>query len=243
MSATLKISCPNCSKSITIPTTVLGKLIRCKDCQTTFEAQDPAQAKPAKPATAKPAKPAVAKAAPLADAPIPFKAEEPPAEPPKKKTDDDDEDGPMNYGVIAEGEEARCPFCAQPLDPPDAKICIHCGFSLLQRSRKEQVAVYELTTGDYFMYWLPAIAWAITLIVGWTLLIILWFKVNSLIGEFLETGEKDPATLKPAYYVKPWCCPLWLSIIFAFISATGVRVMIQRFIVKPRPDEQKIKKS
>jgi hypothetical protein len=245
MSATFKVKCPNCSKEIKVPPEVVGKLIRCKDCQGMFEVPDP-NAKPTKPAaSAKPvAKPAAkaqpaAAPPPAADAPIPFKAEEPPAQ---KNRYDDDDDGPNKYGVVIEGEEARCPFCAKPMDPPDATICLNCGFDMLQRKRRETKAVYELTAGEYFMYWLPAIAWTLVLIIGWVLLIILWFKVNSLIGEWLETGEKDMATQKPQYYVKPWCCPLWLSVIFAFISATGIRVMYRRFVVNPRPDEKKIKR-
>jgi len=245
MSATFKVNCPNCKKEIKVPQEVVGKLIRCKDCQNMFEVPDPNK-KPTAPAKPVAAKATPAKAAPAspppppaadANAPIPFKVEPEPI----KKPYEDDDDGPNKYGVVIEGEEARCPFCAKPLDPPDAMICLSCGFDMHKRQRRERVAVHELTSGEYFMYWLPGIIWSIVLVVGWILLLILWLKVNSLIGEWLETGEKDPATLKPAYYVKPWCCPLWLSIIFAFISATGIRVIIKRFITNPRPEEKKIK--
>ena len=137
MSAQIETTCPSCGKVLKVPEAALGKMIRCKACDTTFKVAEPGAApKPsvAKPAIAKPvvAKPTVAK--PTAAKPAVAKAKPPApkveAAPPADgllgfaKDDDDDEDNPKPFGVVIEGEEARCPLCAKELDPPDTKVCL-----------------------------------------------------------------------------------------------------------------------
>ncbi|OWK37531.1 hypothetical protein [Fimbriiglobus ruber] len=248
MSATLEITCPKCGKDFKVPAEFAGKTIRCKNCQTAFQvppagggparpvAARPAGAKPAAPVAARPAAPVAAKP-PAADAPIPFKADDPPPENKSRDVDDDDETNP--YGVIKESDVPRCPFCAKELDPPDAKICLNCGFSLLGRRRHETKQVYETSGGDYFMHWLPGIGAAIFILILIAFDTTLWIKANEWLGPILETGDKDTLTNLPKYYVKPWCCPLWVTIFFTVIVLKAGRVVVRRLITNWKPEEMK----
>src|SRR5262245_36566364 len=131
MPTTVEIPCPNCEKSLKVPDSVFGKKIKCKHCGHTFVVPDPDE-QPGKPAkSVKPSKPGgtTAKAKPK-DEP----KEEPKPQPaPAAKTplDDDDDDSatPNPFGVVEEKDVARCPHCAKELEPPDAIICVHCGFN------------------------------------------------------------------------------------------------------------------
>jgi predicted Zn finger-like uncharacterized protein len=44
------ISCPACTKQLRVPETLLGKSVRCPNCQNTFTAEGPAEAPPSEPA-------------------------------------------------------------------------------------------------------------------------------------------------------------------------------------------------
>ncbi len=235
MSAPLAITCPNCQKQLKVPAEFAGKLIKCKNCQTPFEVPDPSApraARPAKPAAAKPAaaKPAAAKPAKPADDVLGF------AEEPKPAKHEEENANP--YGVIKESDAPRCPFCAKELDPPDTKICMHCGYDLLDRRRHESRKVYETTGGDYFMHWLPGIVLLIFVIGLTTLNVICWLNMYSWLEDsFLEQEEKNPITLEKEYYVKPWCFSLWISIFSAFMIFYSVRFIIRRLIINWRPPE------
>lgn len=258
MAAQLEITCPNCRKQFKVPAEFVGKLIRCKDCQTAFEvsanpsggparpaAAKPAAAKPAAPAAAKPAKPAAPVAAKPAeakpaDAPIPFKEDPPPA--PKKAADDDDEDA-NPYGVIKESDVPRCPFCAKELDPPDTKICLNCGYDLLQRRRHESKKVYETTKGDYTMHLLPGILCAIAAVV--ILVVAILASVNMrgwMTGSFLDSDEKNPITGQTIFYVGPLCFNIWIWVISIWLIFLTGRFAVRRLILNWKPAEV-IKKS
>src|SRR5262249_54214419 len=76
---------------------------------------------------------------------------------PAKKAEDEYEAAKNPYIMREENLAARCPFCAQTLDPPDSRICLHCGYDMQKRKRVESKKTYEITAGDYFMYHLPTI--------------------------------------------------------------------------------------
>ena len=112
MSATLDVSCPNCSKALKVPAEHVGKRVKCKGCAEIFTITAPAKAAKA------PAKAPAGKAAP----PPP-----PPEEKPKSPFLDEDEDevpgqAPKPMGVVHEEDVARCPHCAAELDPPTAVV-------------------------------------------------------------------------------------------------------------------------
>ena len=166
MAETINTNCPTCGKSFNVPTQYAGKTIRCKECQNTFKV--PAASSAARKRSVRsPQPPSRRKAIAVEEETdlIPFKEEEPPAKPQGYQDDDDLEDDDNPYGLITAGEEiARCPFCAAELDPPDTKVCLNCGYDMLQRRRRETLAVYETTQADYFIHWLPGIACVIIII-------------------------------------------------------------------------------
>lgn len=257
MAATLGATCPNCQKVFQVPAEFVGKIIRCKDCQTMFEVQGPTAAKPAakpttaKPAAAKPATPATAKpaakpaapaqpAAPAASAPIPFKAEDPPPAPPKKPYADDEDDEANPYGVTIDASEEipRCPHCAKELDPPDTKICLNCGYDLLERRRHETKAVYEITSTDYIKHLAPGVLCVLVIIFLVTMATIISLNLRDWMdGSFLEKDEKDEATLKKKFYVPPFCFNIWIWVISLWIIYKCGAFAIKRLVYNWKPTE------
>ena len=248
MADTTAATCPNCQKRYQLPANLAGKTIRCKACQATFAVPGGA-----KPATAKPvaAKPVVAK--PAADAPLKF-ADDPPAAPKaaggaalpgqrvaRPQDDDDDEgSGPANpYGVTADALDVpRCPFCATELDPPDTKICLRCGYDLMERRRHATKKVYETTPADYALHWLPAVAWIIVAIIALTIMVLCWLYMGDwLTGSFLDKGEKNPITDKPTFYLEPIGVNLPVWLLGAFLIFKGVKFSIKRLVFDWRPRE------
>jgi hypothetical protein len=253
MSATLNVKCPNCNKSITVPANLVGKLIRCKGCESPFEVTDPST-KPTKPAPAKPvaakpvaAKPAVptkppiaitanpvAAAKPIDTAPLAFKDDPPPA----KNDDDEDEETANPYGVIKESDAPRCPHCAKELDPPDARVCLHCGYNLLERRRRESKKVYETTTGDYVKHLLPGVVCIGVIFFLLSISICCGLKMRGwLTGSLLDTDEKNPITGQTIFLVGPLCFNIWLWIICAWLAFLCGRFAIRRLIFNWRPTE------
>ncbi len=255
MSAQIETTCPTCGKVLKVPEAALGKMIRCKACDTTFKVAEPGVApKPtaAKPTAAKPtvAKPAVAKATvakPTTAKPAVAKAKPPAPKvedaPPADgllgfaKDDDDDEDNPKPFGVVIEGEEARCPLCAKELDPPDTKVCLNCGFDLVVRRRHASKKIYEQTQGDYFNHWWPAVLWAFMIIMVIVVFVICWIKMDGWFeGSLFEKDDKNSATNRAEYYLPPGACNMCCLVLSVPIIANGIRVILKR-IKNPKPPE------
>ena len=243
MADKLDIACPSCGKGMKVPAEVVGKVIRCKACSHTFAVPDPARPAPAR------AKPVPAKAKPVTppaddkDAPIKFQDDRPAAsaEPQRvaRPFDIDEEENENPYGVTADDLDVpRCPFCAVELDPPDTKICLNCGYDLLERKRHGSKKVYETTAGDYFKHWLPAIAWIIVMLALFTLAVVSTFKMGSwLTGSFLEKDEKNAVTLQPEFYLPPFAFNLCTWVCTCFILFTGLKFVVKRLIYEWRPHE------
>lgn len=239
MAAPIDTTCPNCATVLRVPAELAGKKVKCKKCNTVIAI--PAAAKPLPPELLKPgpakAKPVTAKPAPpppAADAPLKLAKDE----------DDDDDASPM--GVIKESDAPRCPHCAKDMDPPDAMICLHCGYDLRERKRKESKAVVEQTFFDYFVHHIGAVLLlflAIGLIVG---SVICWINMDDWMtsmfsGTFLE-NDKDPVTNKTSFIVKPWCFSLWILIIVLWIDYYCAKWIFRRFFINYRPPEKLIAK-
>ncbi|MCU0705381.1 MAG: zinc-ribbon domain-containing protein [Fimbriiglobus sp.] len=242
--STRAVNCPNCQKSIQVPAEAAGKKIKCKACQHIFPVPGDG---PAKPAVARPvAKPVARPAsppppppppAPEANAPIPFK-------------DDDDEElvpgqQAKGYGVNIDPSEdvPRCPFCAKDLDPPDTKICLNCGYDMEQRKRHRTVKTYQLTSGDYIKWWLPAVIWAFVLInCAWpTVASFFTLEDQWRKNEIMLNEESNKLTGKKEFFVHPMACSVCCSLVWLGLAGWGVPVIVKR-IKQPKPTEVEKKK-
>jgi predicted Zn finger-like uncharacterized protein len=244
MPETIQARCPNCRAALQVPVTVAGKKIRCKNCQTVFTvssgpaAPPPGKAAPVKPAPVK-AKP-VQPTQPAADT---FKLAEPPkpAEPEKIKRpfDEDEDTGPAEYIVGKDDLDIpRCPFCAKELDPPDTMVCLNCGFDLLARRRHDSRKVYELSTGDYVMHYLPGIGCVLAIGALIFLDIFCWMNMEDWFrGSILETDDPDPNTGKKKLYLPPGMCVLWIIVPSLYIIWKAGVFSFRRFVINWRPPE------
>lgn len=245
--ATVEIQCPECDNPLRVPESVFGKKIKCKQCEHAFVVKDPnAKAvKPSKPGGGgvKPSKPG--------GAGVKTKKEEEPKEEPKAapayKFQDDDEEGggPAKPMAVVDGGEdiARCPFCAKELDPPDAVICIHCGFNNVTRVQAESKKVWAPDSSDWLNHLGPGVI-ALVLCIGLITfdIICLLNMEDWLRGTFLESDTADVTDpSKKKLYVKPGA---FIALIWAFtvipIIGTG-RFAIKRLLIDNRPEE-KLKK-
>src|SRR5204862_201183 len=134
---------------------------------------------------------------PAAKGPSPPRSE---PKPPEKKgpfaDDDDDDDVPGQAAraidVVKESDAPRCPHCAKDLDPPDAEVCIHCGFNNKTRIKAETRKVIAWDTADWIMHLLPGIIALLIVIALIVLDIYCWVNMRGwLEGSDLELDEKD----------------------------------------------------
>ncbi|MEO2089522.1 MAG: MJ0042-type zinc finger domain-containing protein [Gemmataceae bacterium] len=242
------VPCPNCHKSIRVTDELTGKRVKCKACATVFTvpaADDGAKPLPDefKKPTAKPAqpkKPAKAKPRVVDDDPPP----PPPPAAPLAFLDEDD--GPKDYKVAKDDLDIpRCPRCAKELEDADARICLNCGYDMMQRRQHASIKTYKRTGGDVFMWWLPAIIW-FGVLMGF-LGVFIWMCIN--LGTFMReneilvgdeenqlTGKKGFAlNLEPMFF--DVCCGLFILALAAF----GVPVIWRR-LKSPKPAEVEKKK-
>lgn len=236
MPATLDVACPNCGKALKVPAELEGKRVKCKGCDEVFAVRAPKPAaKPAgKPAAAaKPAPKGAAKPGPGA------KPAAPP--PPKKPYQDDEEDGPPKpMVVVQEDDTPRCPECAKELDPPDAEVCLNCGFNNKTRVRAESKRVVASDAGDWMSHLAPGIV-ALLIAVGLIVLDVFCYYHMKDWLEFLETGEKDPLTGGKKYYVMPGAFTALLIAFSILIIIPAGRFAVRRLILNVKPEE-KVKK-
>ncbi|MCI0702426.1 MAG: zinc-ribbon domain-containing protein [Planctomycetia bacterium] len=244
MSAIVEIPCPSCEEPLRVPETVFGKKIKCKHCGHMFVVEvldDDEEPKPKKGAV-KPSKPGGSAKPKAKEEPKPEPAPTP--TPPKKPYEDDDDEGanPNPFGVVDAGEDIpRCPHCAKELDPPDAVICIHCGFNNVTRTKVESKKVWAPDATDWMSHLGPGIA-ALLAAIGLIVLdVICWVNMSDwLTGTFLEKDEKDAAG-QTAFYVKPGAF-IALIIAITIMPIIGfARFAIKRLAIEYTPTE-KVKK-
>lgn len=134
------------------------------------------------------------------------------------------------YGVTTENLAARCPFCAMAMDPPDARICLHCGYDMVKRRRLESRNTYETTALDYMLWHLPTVACFIGIFV--------------VIGFCIFCGWNMADWTKETWFdeiIPPGCYTTWLSIVgIALIWFQG-KFVFKRLVYNLHPPE-KIKK-
>lgn len=203
--AQIEITCPECGNQRAVPDELVGKKIKCKKCQSVFTV------KAAPPAGVKSGKPGPAKGDANVNV-IPIKQEE-------------DDRNP--YVMKEENLAARCPFCAELMDPPDAKICIHCGYNMQQRRRVERKIIYETTAVDYLFWHLPTMACfiAIGMLIGFDVFIVM--NTEGWIG---SDGV-----------VPAGCFDVWVVVISLFMMFFAGRFIFKRLVFQFHPPEQEKK--
>ncbi|MBN9120439.1 MAG: hypothetical protein J0I06_14995 [Planctomycetes bacterium] len=256
MAAVVEIKCPECENPLKVPEQYLGKKIKCKQCEHAFVAKDPKGVAPSKPGGVKPSKPggnvqpskpggASVKVKEEKEEPKP--ESKPEAAAPYKFQDDDDDDGgakPNPLGVVDEGADIpRCPFCAKELDPPDAVVCIHCGFNNVTRVRAESKKVWAPDSSD----WMNHLGPGVLALVGCIALIVLDAICYSnmrewMTGTFLETDQPDVTDpTQKKLLVKPGA---FITFVFAatVLPIIGLgRFAVKRLAIEYTPTE-KVKK-
>jgi hypothetical protein len=235
MATAVDIACPNCKKELKIPTTVIGKKVKCKYCEHTFVVPNPDDDDSGE--KSKPAKPTKPGAKPAASSPPPPAAPAP--EEKKSPFLDDDDEPKVNIQLITDNDEvARCPHCAKELDPPDAKVCIHCGFNNLTRTRAETKKVWAPTAEDWIMHLLPGIIAVIICVTLIVLDVICYQKMREwLTGSFLDMEEKDAAG-RQKFYVAPgfFICLVFAASLAIFVPS--VKFAVRRLAKEYMPPEK-----
>ena len=212
MSSPIEMKCPKCAKALRIPPSVFGKKIKCKHCEHAFVVQPPESG----------AKPSSAPAA----AGRPF-------------LDDDDDDGPSRIEVMREGDDIpRCPHCAKELEPPDAVVCVHCGFNNVTRAKAETRKVWAPSIEDWIKHLWPGIT-ALGIVIGWIVfdIISLQRMREWMEGSFLEMEEKDAAG-KKRYFVAPgfFIAVIWMASLV--VSVPAGKFAYRRLVKEFRPPER-----
>lgn len=200
--ATFDLSCPECGNTSKVPDHLVGKKIKCKKCQTIIVVQPPrtGDKKPAGKATA-------------------------PAKTTAKKADDDDDRNPY---IMEDMDLApRCPHCALLLDPPDTKVCIHCGYHMQKRQRVASRVTYEITAVDYLLWHLPTFG--------------CFLGIMALIGFCVFCGINMNEWIGNDFFVKPGCFTTWIVIMCLYPMWWMTKFIFKRLVWNFTPPEQESK--
>lgn len=236
MAAAIVVTCPACRKQLKVPAEFQGKKVRCK-CGSTLRVGSAAPKKAAAPQAAAPKA-----AAPDEELQYAFKPDEggpvtvPQSEAgsqpaaPKRFLDDDDDANP--YDLTHLDDAARCPYCAKAMDPPDAVICLHCGYNNQTRQMVTTKVVYETTFGDWCKWLGPGILCVISAVAllagdayfcfgaGW------WDGMDESMGsQSFSRGIR-----------------VWVSVMVLWVCWFCAKFAFRRLILNPRPPEVEIKK-
>jgi hypothetical protein len=144
--------------------------------------------------------------------------------------------------VVHEDDAARCPHCAKELDPPDAAVCVHCGYNNITRMRAETKKVYAPDAADWITHLLPGII-AAGIVIGLIAIdIYCWVNMADwLEGSALQDDQADPVTGEKKYFVKPGAFIAIIVAISLIIILPAARFAIRRLVFNFKPQE-KIKK-
>jgi len=212
------IMCPECDKEIRVSPQLQGKKIKCKDCSHIFVVKIPksAQAEQPKPTKSDPGK-----------KPVP--------EPLALAKDEDDEDDGKAYGVETVDLAPRCPHCTELMDPPEAVVCLNCGYNVRSRTRAE-IKAYHGATGEQTFYWLLP---GILCLIGSIMLLVLdgiaYANMASwLEGSFLQNEDKT-------WLVKPNAFTFYIVAISLAFVIPMCRFAYKRLFINNKPPEEEIK--
>jgi predicted Zn finger-like uncharacterized protein len=216
--ATLLITCPDCKKQMKVPDSVQGKKVRCKSCGGVIPV--PAGKKPDTRVTTPEAQAKMAKLS-------------------------EEEEAKNPYVVTETSLAARCPHCAYEIEPPDALICLHCGYNMVKRTREKQIVAYESTFFDWLLWLGPGILalFAIGALVG----VCLYYHyqlpyqmlnqkdVDSLMADRMKAFERDIDST--AYLFHPGI-ELWVVVVCIWFIWKFLRFAFKRLILNYRPPEK-----
>lgn len=243
MAGGIVIRCPHCQTALRVPESAAGKRIKCSKCQQVFAVpagaataeasqgkalpRPPSPAAPRTPTAARPASPATSSPSAATES----------APRPQRPFDDDDE-GVAQVGVVEEKDVPRCPHCAMELVPPDAIVCIHCGFNNRTRVKADTRKVYAPTFTEWVMHLAPGIL-AVLICIG--LIVLNYITATQmrswLEGTFLEMDEVDAAGRK-RFYIAPGAFIFLIAFISLGIFVPCLRFALRRLAVEYRPPEQ-----
>lgn len=203
--ATFELSCPECGNTSKVPDNLAGKKIKCKKCQKIIVATAPAG--PGGKSTATAIKSGT-----------------------KAGSAKKEEDDRNPYVMREENLAARCPFCAQLMDPPDAKICLHCGYDMQKRHRKESRITEEITAADYLIWHLPTVG--------------CFFGIMALIGICVFCGVQMGDWVSGSFadgLVKPGCFTTWIVIMCLIPIWAMSKLIFKRLVWNFTPPEKEVK--
>ena len=216
--ATLVITCPDCKKQMKVPDSVAGKKVRCKSCGGVIAV--PAGKKPDTRVTTPEAQAKMAKLS-------------------------EEEDARNPYGVTETSIAPRCPHCAYEIEPPDALICLHCGYNMVKRQREKQIVAFQHSSTDWLLWLGPGILalFGIGALVGFC-----WYYHNqlpyqmlnqkdadSLMADRMKAFEKDIDS--SAYLFHPGI-ELWVIVVCIWFCWKFLRFAFKRLILNYRPPEK-----
>jgi hypothetical protein len=124
------------------------------------------------------------------------------------------------------------------LDPPDAVVCLNCGFNNMTREKATTKKVWAPTTGDWVMHLAPAV---IAIVICIALIIVnIWFISNIrewLVDSIVDANEKDAAG-RPKFYIHPGAFIFAIGIISARMFYSCAKFAYRRLILEFTPEEQ-----
>jgi hypothetical protein len=162
------------------------------------------------------------------------------------------DDAKNPYGVKQMNLAPRCPHCAYELDPPDARICLHCGYDMVRRGRQQSIKTYERTFGDWALWLLPGIACvlAFLVIIGAGIYYHYYLPYDllkqkdaeDLLGDRLGVFNKDPGPDATAYMFHPGI-EVWFAVAGLVLMWKSGKFAFKRLILNFTPPEKIKEKS
>lgn len=218
MADTISVTCPTCKKNLKVPGPYAGKRVKCVGCGQTISV--PAAQAPS-------ATPKSASSAPTASGAKPSDANASntmPGQGPKVTWDDELDNDNKPMAVIKEDETPRCPHCAQVLVPPDAIVCIHCGFNNRTRTKAETKKVYEPDASEWFAHLAPGVLAVVALVTLLVLDVACLMNMRYWMEDGLLQMDEEGFDGRKKFYVAPGC-----FITVAFLATIMVGVSLVRF--------------
>jgi hypothetical protein len=157
-----------------------------------------------------------------------------------------EDDAKNPYGVTETSLAPRCPHCAYELDPPDSRICLHCGYDMVRRQRQPSIVTHEHSGGDWFKWLFPGImcVLAIFAIVGGALYyhyglpyqVLKDKEADALLEDRLAVFQKEDTEFS-AYMFHPGI-EVWFAVMGLWLIYKCGRFAVKRLILNYRPPEK-----
>jgi hypothetical protein len=210
---------------MSVPPSVQGKKIRCKGCGgvVTVPAPKPVDTRMTTPE---------AQAKKAAQAPL-----------------SEEEDAKNPYGVTETSLAPRCPHCAYEMEPPDARICLHCGYDMLRRTRATSIKTFDRTGSDWFWWLAPGILCLIAFVALIGFIVYFHFYLPSQMftrwdtnwestkGDRFETVDKTADESYLAYLFHPGI-ECWIFVFCIWLMWKSGKFAFKRLVLNYMPPER-----